>query len=334
MKVRTKMMMQSLLPTHKKRYIMNNRNVFWGILLVVIGALFIFSNLGFFNFSFRAIFDMWPALLILWGISMLPIKGGLKTTLSLVTVLLAILIGSTRDYSDHWTTNLNRHVNVRGIDWDDHEDDERISNNTYAFSFTEDYNESTEVAILNMDIAAGRFRIEDTTNFLIDFEAENNIGQYEKEIMKNGSTTEIYVRLEDGKFRSGTNKNRAYISLNTQPTWEMKLDIGAADFVADLRAFKVGNVEIDGGASAIKIKIGDKQEETNIDIESGASAVKIYIPESAACEVISNTVLSDLDLNGFIKDGKTYRTPNFDEAKQKIYIELEAAISALNVIRE
>jgi hypothetical protein len=313
---------------------MNNKNVFWGIILVVIGVLFILSNLGVFDFSFRALFDMWPALLVIWGISMLPIKGGLKTTLSVITVLFAVFVASTRDYSGHWSNQIGPRVHMGNFNLDDFEDDENYSDENYTFLFTEDYDESVKTAVLNMDIAAGKFTIEEATDFLIDFEAENNLGQYEKEIMKNGSTTEIYVRLEDGKLRSGSNKNRAFISLNTQPTWEMKLDIGAAEFVADLRAFKVGNVEIDGGASAIKIKIGDKQEETNIDIESGASSVKIYIPESAACEVLSNTVLSDLDLDGFIKDGKTYRTSNFEEAKQKIYIELDAAISSLNVIRE
>jgi len=313
---------------------MNNKNVFWGIILVLIGSLFIFDNLGFFDFSFRAIFDMWPALLIIWGISMLPIKGGIKTMLSIVTVLLAVTIGATRDYSDHWSTKLNRHVRLNNMDWDDFDEDKDLSDDVYTYSFTEDFDETIEKAVLNMDIAAGKFRIEDTSSFLIDFDAENNLGQYEKEIMKNGSTTEIYISLEDGHIRSGTNKNRAYIKLNTEPVWEMKMDIGAADFVGDLRDFKVSRVEIDGGASAIKLKIGELQDETIIDIESGASAVKIYIPESAACEVISNTVLSDLDLNGFIKEGKTYRTPNFNDAKQKIYIELDAAVSALNVIRE
>ncbi|MCD6090871.1 MAG: hypothetical protein J7J72_05185 [Bacteroidales bacterium] len=312
---------------------MKNKNVFWGVILVVIGALFIFDNLGWFDFSFRSLFDMWPALLIIWGISMLPIKGGLKTTLSVITVLLAVFIGSTRDYSDHWSNKFRDHINVRSVDWDD-EDDSSQSDDVYTYTFNEEYDASIKTAILNMDIAAGKFRIEDTTSYLIDFEAENNIGQYTNEVMKNGSTTEIYVRLEDSHFRSGRNKNRAYIKLSTEPVWEMKLDVGAADFVGDLREFKVSIVEIDGGASSIKLKIGDKQDETNIDIETGASAVKIYIPELAGCEVISNTVLSDLDLNGFIKEGKTYRTQDFKDKKQKIYITLDAAVSALNVIRE
>lgn len=313
---------------------MNNKNVFWGIILVVIGAVFIFNNLGWINFSFRSLFDLWPALLVVWGISILPIKSGLKMVLSIATILLAVYIGVTNDYSDHWTNRLNRHFQNRGADWDDTNDDQDSSEDLYTYVFTEDYNETIATAVLDMDIAAGKFRIEDTTAFLIDFEAENNIGQYKKEVMKNGSTTEIYVSLEEGNFRSGTNKNRASIKLNTRPTWEMKLDVGAADFYGDMKAFKLGKVEIDGGASSIKLKIGDKQNETHISIESGASAVKVYIPTSAGCELTSNTVLSDLQIDSFVKEGDVYRTPNFNEAKQKIYISLNAAVSSLNVIRE
>lgn len=312
---------------------MNNKNVFWGVILVVIGALFIFDNLGIFDFSFRAIFDLWPALLILWGISLLPIKGGIKTVLSIATVVLALGVATTRDYSDHWTNQLSRHhIRFNNVDWDT--DDEADDEQTYNYMFNEDYDSSIEKALLNMDIAAGKFRIVDPTDYLIDFEAENNIGKYTSEVMKNGSTTEIYVRLNEEHFRTGTNKSRAYIKLNTNPLWKMKLDVGAADFNADLRAFKISDITIDGGASSIKLKIGDEQKQTHIDIQSGASSVKIYVPESAGCELVSESFLSDLDVNGFIKDGKVYRTANFDNAKQRIYIKMEAAISSLDIIRE
>jgi len=313
---------------------MNNKNVFWGVLLVVIGALFIFDNLGVFDFSFRALFDMWPALLVIWGISLLPLKGGLKTILSVAVVVLAIFVGAQKDYSSHWSNNFGRHIRFNNSNWNDKDVDESINISSVKYSFTEDFDETIETAVFNMELAAGKFRIEDTTDFLIDFEAENTKGLYTHEIMKNGPTSEVYVRLEDGNFRTGTNKHRVAIKLNTTPNWEMKLDMGAADFVGDLRKFKVSKVEIDGGASSIKLKIGDKQMETHIDIESGASAVKIYIPASAGCELVSNSVLSDLDLSGFIKEGDKYRTSNFEEATQKIYVNLDSAISALNVIRE
>jgi hypothetical protein len=312
---------------------MKNKNVFWGVLLVVIGLLFIFNNLGWLNFSFRDLFDLWPALLVVWGISILPIKAGLKTILSIVVIVIAILIGSTRSYDHHWSPKFHRYTLFHNTNWNNNSDDEN-ADKISTYTFFEDYNTKIKSALLNMDIAAGKFRIEDSTNYLIDFNAENNLGHYTKEIMKNGNTTEIYVTLEEGHIHSGTNKNRAHIMLNTAPLWSLKLDIGAADFIGDLRHYKVEKVEIDGGASSIRLKIGNKQKKTNVDIEAGASSVKVYIPESAGCEVTSNTVLSELGLKGFVKDDNVYRTPDFKNKKQKVYISLDAAISSLNIIRE
>jgi len=314
---------------------MKNKNVFWGVLLVVIGLLFIFNNLGWLNFSFRALFDLWPALLVVWGISILPIKGNLKTILSIAVVLIAILIGSTRSYDSPWTPSFHRYALFNNhAHWNNNKSDDEKSDKVSTYTFFEDYNTKIKSALLNMDIAAGKFRIEDSTNYLIDFNAENNLGHYTKEIMKNGNTTEIYVTLEEGHLHSGTNKNRAHIMLNTSPLWSLKLDVGAADFIGDLRHYKVEKVEIDGGVSSIRLKIGKKQQKTNIDIEAGASSVKVYIPKLAGCEVTSNTVLSELGLKGFIKDGDVYRTPDFNSKRQKVYISLDAAISSLNIIRE
>lgn len=124
--------MQSNLQSLLNNIVMNNKNVFWGIILVVIGAVFIFNNLGWIDFSFRSLFDLWPALLVVWGVSILPIKAGLKTGLSIAVILLAVFIGVTSDYSDHWTNNLNRHLNIGGVNWDDTNDDKDSSKDVYT----------------------------------------------------------------------------------------------------------------------------------------------------------------------------------------------------------
>jgi uncharacterized integral membrane protein len=46
---------------------MENRNIFWGVLLVAIGGLFILDNVDLINFSFSALISLWPLLLIAWG---------------------------------------------------------------------------------------------------------------------------------------------------------------------------------------------------------------------------------------------------------------------------
>ena len=46
------------------------RNVFWGVILIGLGALFLLDNMGVVDFG-EAISTYWPALLILWGINVL-----------------------------------------------------------------------------------------------------------------------------------------------------------------------------------------------------------------------------------------------------------------------
>lgn len=49
------------------------RNLFWGIVLITFGVLFLLDNLGYADFS-ELIHDYWPLILIVWGFSLLTHK--------------------------------------------------------------------------------------------------------------------------------------------------------------------------------------------------------------------------------------------------------------------
>jgi len=61
------------------------------VVLIIIGILFIIRNLGWVDFSWWGVFRLWPVLLILWGISVIPIKNYLKLILSFVALLVAVV---------------------------------------------------------------------------------------------------------------------------------------------------------------------------------------------------------------------------------------------------
>ena len=46
------------------------RNLFWGIVLITFGILFLLDNLGYADFH-ELIHDYWPLILIIWGFSLL-----------------------------------------------------------------------------------------------------------------------------------------------------------------------------------------------------------------------------------------------------------------------
>lgn len=316
---------------------MENRNVFWGVLLVAVGGLFILDNMDLINFSFSALVGLWPLLLVVWGISILPVKAVYKTVGGLLIAVFALAYASSSDKTFWWQDHLinkfdkNVHMNY-GNDDDDYDDDDETY---YTFKFDEE--EGTEIteAKLTMDVAAGKFRIDEaTTEHIIDFGAYSNIGPYTSNMVMNGNTAEINIDLEDGVIKNGTNRNKASIKLNPEIVWDLNLNIGAADFKADLRKFKVSKVDIDGGASAIRVRIGDLQKDTFIKIDAGAAAIRVDVPQDAGCKVDSKSFLVDLELDNFQKNEEgDYVTSNYAESEQKIIINIDAAISKLKVDR-
>ena len=291
------------------------------------------------DFSFKALVGLWPLLLVGWGISILPVKSIYKTAASILIILAALVYASTSD-RDFWWENHNfnsfKHGNVHfnTSDDDDEESSER-DETYYSFDFDEEMDSNITEAKLEMDVAAGKFRIDESVNeHLIAFDAYSNIGPYNSNMVTNGKKAEIFISMEDAIIKNGTNRNRATVKLNPSVVWDLDFDIGAADFRGDFKKFKVANIDIDGGASSIKIKLGELQKETHISIDAAATSMKIDIPENAGCKINSESFLVDLNIKGFSKnsDGE-YISENYNESDQKIYIEIDAAISHLEVRR-
>lgn len=324
---------------------MENKNIFWGILLVAIGGLFILDNMDLLDFSFRALVDLWPILLVGWGISILPIKSIYKTVAGIAIIAFALVYASTTD-KDYWWENTNFknmkhgniHFNSSDDDDDEGEDDEDYNSSEetyYTFQFDEEMDSNITEAKLEMDVAAGKFRIDEPSkDHIIAFDAYSNIGPYNSNMVTNGEKAEIFISMEDAVIKNGTNRNRATIKLNADVIWDLNFDIGAADFRGDFRKFKVSNLDIDGGASSIRLKIGDLQKETHIKMDAAAASIKLNIPENAGCIINSESFLVDLDLDRFTKneDGD-YVSHNYENSTQKIYIDIDAAISHLVVRR-
>ena len=306
---------------------MKTKNIIWGLILVLIGVLFILKNLDIIYFSWYSIWKLWPLALVLVGVTILPVKDSIKVVLTIIVMIAAVLLlisfPNYHNGNDHWSFN-NQQEN-KDDDKEPLEIDQRIF---------EAYDSTISEANLIFDAAAGNFRIEQATDDLFEFEREGNLGRYTYSIKDLGEGREIRIELEEGRIIRGDLKNRVAMKLNSNPVWDIKVDVGAANIELDLSSFKIRKLDIDGGASSINIRLGNLQNECKIKINSGASSINIKVPEEFACKVNTSTVLSSKDLPGFnnISDG-TYVTPDFSEKAKNIVIEVEAAVSSLNVER-
>jgi uncharacterized membrane protein len=305
---------------------MKTKNIIWGFILVLIGTLFILKNLDIIYFSWYSIWKLWPLVLVMIGVTILPVKDGIKVALALIVLIAAALFlvyyPGFHGKNDDTSVNISRD---NSGDKDSKEIDQRIF---------EKYDSTVTEANLAFDAAAGDFTINQPTDELFEFEKDGNLGRYTYSIQDLGRKKDINIKLEEGRIFKTNLKNKVTIKLNPKPDWDIKVDVGAADVELDLSLFKIRKLDIDGGASSIDLRLGTLQAESKIKINSGASSINIKVPREFACEVNTSTVLSSKDLAGFNKVGNgTYVTPDFSEKSKNIIIDVEAAVSSLNVER-
>lgn len=317
-------------------------NIFWGVILITLGALFAMRNFDIFFFSWHSIFKLWPLIFVFWGIALLPVKGMLKLVLTVATVVIGIIILSQSPRThNHWgiwwpdrftqEEEYNDYDDDEEYDYDDNESNDDNWDDQYL---SDKYDFSDKYARLNLDAVAGEFELKGVTSHLFEFEAEGNAGRYDATTNRINDST-VVIKFDQKNIRKRRNyRNYFDLQLNQNPIWQLNMDVGAADMEMDLTPFKVEKIDIDGGACAIELKLGDKYKKTYVKIDAGASDIKIKVPASSACEVTTSTILSGRELEGFNKISRgLYQTSNFSNSANQIVIDIDAAVSGVKVER-
>ncbi len=285
----------------------------------MIGILFTLDNLHFIDFDWYNLWRLWPVVLILWGISVLPVKNLIKVVLVLVVLAGSVtyMVNSTVRWHDR-----DYHITY---DFDDREVDQ---------DFTIPFEDSVKTASLEMEVAASKFNLIDESYDLLEFEKKGSIIDYKYSVRKTDDNVDVDIYIEDEVVLKSKSHNRIDMSLNPYPVWDMHYEVGAADVEFDFTGLKISELSLEGGAAAIMMKIGDEYPKTKVRIEAGASSIKVKVPKDSGCDLNITSVLSGKSISGFEKiDHGHYRTENFEDADNKIYLVVEAAVSSYSVIR-
>lgn len=293
--------------------------LFWGILFILIGGLFLLNNLGVLDVNWGTIWRLWPLILVFWGLSLLLGKQRLPWYVVLLLILLMVFML----------------IAAATTEWF-HRDFDIAWGSGYKQTFEEPFAPRTQHARFCLQSGAGKFYIRDTTSQLVKASTEVSFGKYS--LTREQSDNMEYITLDfRGRSRVwnfGGARNRAEIQLNPIPSWDIIVEVGAAAANFDLSQYKVDELKVDAGASSIKVRLGDRSEETRVKIKTGASSTEIDVPQSVGCEVRLETALSGKRIRGFEKiSSNHYQTADFDTAKKKIYIDVKAGVSSVRVYR-
>ncbi len=295
--------------------------LFAGVLIVLLGIALFLSNFDILRLDWHFVFRLWPVLLVLAGISVLVPNP--KWRAALYTLTLVLVIG--------WI------VSAASVGWGS------LSNlfhgdggNIQSQEFTQDLGKDVRHAVLSIKGGAGSFTINDTASGLFAASTQSNIGRYSFDSDKEGTTQSMELAFQgrDNELHFGGSRNTVDMSLNTKPDWELNADVGASSVNFDLTPYVIRRATIKAGASSITVRLGDRSDSTRLRLETGVSSLTVYVPMTAGCRIRDNAELSSKSFPDFTKtDDGYYRSENYDSAKKKIFIDVDAGVSSVKVRR-
>ena len=313
---------------------MKSDRIFWGLLLIIFGGLFLLQNLGYLSFHFGNLWRLWPLFLIYWGFSSLLKQkdGNANPVLYLVQiVILAILVYFVVKPKDKPKNPHN------GFEWQ-FENEEEIEQGDTGAMRQHDFEvpkEGVEKASLAIDFGAGSLVMGETTEQLVLVDASTNFGNYSFEHKVKNKEAEIELAHNSKKvtFKNGEFENDLNISLHPEVRWTLDIETGASDCVLDLSKQQVEKLNLSGGASKMDVKMGLPMGKSVVNIETGASKVVLAIPAGAVTRLITETGLTDKSIEGLTKqkDG-TYLSAGFSEnAANRFEITISAGMASIEV---
>src|SRR5690554_3190676 len=304
---------------------MNLGKTSFGLVIIFIMTVIMLDNLDVISFDWLAIVYFWPVLIILIGINILlprKMEGQILSIMATVIVLAFFAYQGLKS----------------GGKWNSAAKEEIETQDNLMSRLSRDYDQQVDYAELNISGGAVEYKISEATSKLIDIEASSSLSSFSLSSMIDEGKAVLGFKqkgtegIRNNRLKSA---NKASVRLNSTPIWDIKLEIGAGTADFDLKSFKVRNLEIEGGASAIKIALGMPTEETSkINFEGGVSSLGIQIPKEAACIIYVESALSSLKFPGFIKqENGTYLSENYNENLKRIEIKLENGLSSIEINR-
>ena len=306
---------------------MKTSHIFWGALFIVLGLLILVNNFSPIDLDWGNLWQYWPVVLVLFGISML-IKNvaGKSLIAGTAAIILAVVIFASVKFTTCFIFEDNFEIDIGS----------GVGGDYSANEYREAFDSSVVRAILYLDGGAGSFRIGSETDDLIYAKTEGLMNNFNFSKNQFNGVANINLNMKEANFHLGKTKfrNKVDIALNREPVWDLDFNLGAASIKFDLSKYKVEDINLDMGAAKLDVKLGALSEQLEFNINAGASKIIILVPEEVGCEIITDAVLSRKYINGFEKiESDFYRTSNFDDSDNKIYINIDCGVSSIDINR-
>ena len=293
------------------------RGLFWPLLLITIGLVFLLVNFGFIpGVTVLSLLGLWPLLLILAGVD---IAIGRRWPLAAVGIDVGVIALGLALLASQPTLFGTPFFLVSGSTGG--ERDVTVAR------------ESATSLALDLNGGAGRFRVSGGSTALVEAHSPNeDLRLRRAEFERGGQQAEVRID-QTGSRRVGG----ATIDVETRiasdiPT-ELTINGGAGEFVVDLSNVTVSGAELNVGAASLTLTLPKPTAAVSIEVNAGASNIVIDIPEGVEARVTTSGALLSLRSSNarVTPSGSTAETAGYGSATARVTVKVTAGASSITI---
>jgi hypothetical protein len=293
------------------------RGLFWPLLLITIGLVFLLVNLGFIpGVTVLSLLGLWPLLLILAGVD---IAIGRRWPLAAVGIDVGVIALGLALLASQPTLFGTPFFLVSGGTGG--ERDVTVAR------------ESATSLALDLNGGVGRFRVSGGSTALVEAHSPNeDLRLRRAEFERGGQRAEVRID-QTGSRRVGG----ATIDVETRIASDIPTDLtingGAGEFVVDLSNVTVSRAELNVGAASLTLTLPKPTAAVSIEVNAGASNIVIEIPEGVEARVTTGGALLSLRSSNarMTPSGGTAETAGYGSATARVTVKVTAGASSITI---
>lgn len=288
---------------------------FWGLLIAIIGVIFLGLNLNFWGTNQIAdLIQFWPLLLVLLGIALLARHLRFGWIIILASFILALVFIYYASFSTKPAFNkvIRRHK-------------------LESFNFSNDLPENSARARIIIETGAIDLHLSSSSDKLIAGTLKSRYA--EPDLVLSQENDLVIATLKTTKnigFIWGS--NTLDVKITNKIPIELIINSGASSLNLDISEITLAGLDINAGASSINLKIGKVLNNSVFNIKSGASSINVDLPNNIGFEIIAKSGLSNKEIKDFDQiDSNNFKSKNFDTAEIRAKLNIDAGASSIKV---
>jgi hypothetical protein len=298
------------------------------ILLIAVGALFLYAN-------YRPAFDPWPVLATYWPLILIfvglgkmwdstrqrnnPESGRRSSIGSTIGVLafvlvLIVLIWHGRAFShERGFASFIRHES-RTVE-----------------------RQNAQSVKASLEASAGQLTIGGGSNHLLDadFNFGESYGHPNVEYNVSGGVGQLSISQGDERTHFGTSHNEWNLHFSNDVPLELKISMGAGQGHLRLRDLQVTRLDMEMGAGQADVDLtGERKKDLDADLEGGVGQATIRLPKNVGVVVHASGGIGTIDAHGLKHDDDEYTNEAYGKTPATIHLTVQGGVGQISLIQE